>query len=157
MSAFVDFIDFLGKMGLILRGDPPRSIDMTDRVWGDPVEYFALSVREIRKEDPDQLAAVSVVMKNNGNENIPFTIPGWMFFYSVKVAAPLSAYGTNLLKPERSNERLQISLGPGDATETDVPVGTLYALRKQTDYTVSVSCTLPNGSELRSNQIRLRA
>ncbi len=157
MSAVVRFIDFLGKMGLILRGDPPRTINMTDRVWGMAVQGFALSLREIPRDDAEQLASVSVVMKNNGNETQAFVIPGWMHFYAVQIVAAQTPYGRSLLRPERSKERLEISVGPGDATETDIPVGSFYELKAKTEYAVSVTCALPDGTGLRSNEIRLKA
>jgi hypothetical protein len=157
INPFVSFVDFLAKMGLILRGDPPRSIDMTGREWGHPVNGLALSIREIPRDEPDQLPSVSVVMKNEGSTPIPLVIPGWLFFYSIDIPAPLTPYGKALLNPQRKSDPSEICLGPGDATETDLPVGSVYTLRRQTGYKVSVSCQLPDGSALRSNQITLRA
>ena len=157
MSAVVRVIDLLGMLGLILRGDPPRTIDMTDRVWGAAVQGFALSLREIPRDDSEQLAAVSAVMKNTGNETLNFVFPGWMHFYAVQIAASQTPYGRSLLRPERSKERLEISVGPGDATETDIPVGSFYELKAKTEYVVSVTCALPDGTALRSNEIRLKA
>lgn len=162
MKALRAFLHFLAKMGLTLRGDPPRKIDLTDRAWGLRVDGFVLSVREITSKDPDQLAAVSVVMKNDGTERVPFTIPGWMFFYPVTITAPLTAYGRSMLRPEHlrpahSKQRIEIVLGPGDATETDIPVASIYELKRRAVYPLSVSCTLPGGAELRSNEIQLTA
>lgn len=146
----------MGRMGLTLRGDPPRKIDMTGREWGEPVHGLALSIREIPKEDPEQLASVSAVMRNSGEKEIPLVVPGWLYFYKIDVAAPLTKYGGALLKPERQTERIEIKLGPGDATETDLPVGSLYALSRGKEYKVRVSCQLPDNTVLHSNEIVLR-
>jgi hypothetical protein len=156
VNPFVGFIDFLAKMGLILRGDPPRSIDMTAREWGQPVGCVALSIREIKREDPEQLPSVSAVMKNSGHEKIPLTIPGWLNFYKMEVAAPLTAYGRALLAPGRRAEKIDITLGPGDATETDLPVGSVYEIRGPKEYKVRVSCQLQAGAILQSNEITIR-
>ena len=157
MKILEAILKFLAKMGLTLRGDPPRTIDMTDRAWGPAINGFSLSVRAISQIDPDQIAAVSVVMKNSGNEKVPFTIPGWMAFYSVRIEAPLTAYGRSLLRPGQRRETLEIVLGPGDATATDIPVASIYNLNRRSIYSVSVTCTLPGGEELTSNEIRLSA
>ncbi|HWE50901.1 MAG TPA: hypothetical protein VG273_13995 [Bryobacteraceae bacterium] len=150
------FLDFMGKMGLTLRGDPPRKIEITGREWGPAVEGVALSIREIPREDPEELASVSAVMRNTGQKEIPLVVPGWMHFYQIEVEAPLTKYGRALLRPERQTEKIEITLGPGDATETDLPVGSLYELRRPKEYTVRVSCTLPDGSVLHSNELIIR-
>jgi hypothetical protein len=149
-------LDFMGRMGLALRGDPPRKIDMTGRHWGQPVNGIALSIREIPREDPAQLASISTVMKNGAEKKLPLAIPGWLHFYTIEVAAPLSPYGRALLRPERQTERLEITLGPGDATETDLPLGSLYEIRRPKEYKVRVSCRLPDDTVLHSNEIEIR-
>jgi hypothetical protein len=155
-QAVEGFLDFMGRMGLTLRGDPPRKIDMTGRIWGQPVDGVALSIREIPKEDPEQLASVSAVMRNSGEKQIPLTIPGWLHFYKIDVAAQPTSYGRALLRPERQSERLAITLGPGDATETDLPVGSIFELRRGKEYKVRVSCQLPGDALLQSNEIVIR-
>jgi hypothetical protein len=62
------FYNFLANMGLVLRDDPPKVIDMAGRAWGEAVNGFALSIREIPKEDPRQQAVLSVVIRNAGTE-----------------------------------------------------------------------------------------
>jgi hypothetical protein len=146
----------MGRMGLTLRGDPPRKIDMTGREWGEQVNGIALSIREIPREDPEQLASVSAVLRNSGEKEIPLIVPGWLHFYKIDVAAPLTRYGSALLKPERQTERLEVKLGPGDATETDLPVGSLFTLSGGKGYKVRVSCQLPDGAMLNSNEITIR-
>ena len=153
LNPFVGFMDFLAKMGLTLRADPPRKIHVEGREWGPEVDGILLSIREIRTDDPDQLRSISVIMKNAGSTRRDLTIPGWMHFYAVETPARLSAFGSQLLKPERRRENIEITMNPGDATETDVPVGSLYNMGARGDYPVQVSCTLPNGASVRSNRI----
>ena len=155
-NPFVRFINFLANLGLIFRRDPPRQIRTEGRLWGEAVEGMQLSIRETPKEDPDQLPSISVVMKNIGNESRPFTIPGWMHFFKVETTAPLSAFGQRLLAPDARREIVNITMNPGDATETDVPVGSLYEMGRKGEYSVRVSCTLPGGATLWSNAIRIR-
>ena len=143
-------------MGLVLRDDPPKVIDMAGREWGETMHGFALSIREIPKEDPRQQAVLSVVIRNGGPEPKTFIVPGWLFFYEVGIGAPLTAYGSQLLKPERKTERMEVTLAPGDARETDLPLGVLYDIGAG-DYQVRVSCRLPDGTVLTSNEIEVGA
>jgi hypothetical protein len=155
-GGFFRFVNFLAKMGLIVRADPPRHIATEGLEWGDAADGMMLSIREIPSEDPDQLAAIAVVMKNAGAKTWNLTIPGWMFFFHVETTAPLSAFGRQLLRPENQKEKMDIVVGPGDATQTDIPVGSMYEIRRG-EYPVEVNCTLPDGVTLRSNRIVIRA
>jgi len=163
IDRFRRFFNFLANMGLIVRDDPPKTIDMTGRAWGEAWSGLALSIREIRKEDPGQLAAISVVMRNAGGDPKRFSVPGWLFFYEVNVVGPdgcvvpLTGYGRELTKPERRAETVELSLAPGDATETDLPVATLYDMRRPGEYRVLVSCLLPDGALVQSNEIVIRS
>jgi hypothetical protein len=160
---FTRFFNFMANMGLVIRDDPPKVIDMTGREWGETVEGLALSIREIRKQDPGELATISVVMRNNGPQPRKFTMPGWLFFYEMEVVAAdgsrvgLTPYGSRLMKQERAAENIQFALGPGEATETDLPLATLYDLRARGSYRVRVSCRAPEGGLLASNEIVVRA
>lgn len=140
-------------MGLVLRDDPPKVIDMTGREWGRPVDGLGLSLREIPKEDPAQQAVLSVVIRNEAPEPKTFIVPGWLFFYELQLDAPLTAYGSQLLKPERKTERMEVTLAPGQARETDLPVGVLYDMRARGDYRIKVSCRLSDEAVLTSNEI----
>ncbi|MGA2714292.1 MAG: hypothetical protein ABSG41_14385 [Bryobacteraceae bacterium] len=150
------FYNFLANMGLVLRDDPPKVIDMTGRQWGQTVNGLALSIREIPKEDPRQQTVLSVVIRNEGPEPRTFAVPGWLFFYEVHLGVPLTAYGSQLLKPERKTERIEVTLAPGKARETDLPAGILYDMRASGDYRVTVSCRLPDGTVVTSNEIVVR-
>jgi len=140
-------------MGLILRDDPPKVIDMTGREFGAAVNGLELSIREIPREDPGERAALSVVIRNRESERKTFTVPGWLFFYEVRIDAPLNGYGDQVLKPERRNERFEVTLAANEAKETDVPLGLLYDLRPGSRYQVRVSARLADGAVLTSNEI----
>ena len=146
----------MGKMGLTLRGDPPRTIDVTNREWGEPVDGVVLSIRESLREDPEELVSVSAVMKNGGEKQIPLSVPGWLYFYQIEIDAPATPYGASLLRPKHRQEPLQINLGPGDATETDLPIGSIFSLQRRKEYKLRVSCRLPGDTVLRSNELTIR-
>jgi hypothetical protein len=150
-------LDFLGKMGLTLRGDPPRKIDVTHREWGEPADGVVLSIREIPRDEPEQLFSVSAVMKNSGQKQIPLEIPGWLYFYQIEIEATPTPYGRSLLRPKHHKEPLRISLGPGDATETDIPIGSIYELRPGNEYKLKVTCRLPEDILLTSNELTIRS
>src|ERR1700761_8517021 len=62
-GGFERFYNFLANMGLVLRDDPPRVIDMTGREWGESAGGLELSVREIPREDSRQQAVLSTVIR----------------------------------------------------------------------------------------------
>jgi hypothetical protein len=155
-NKFFRFYNFLANMGLVLRDDPPKVIDMTGREWGAAVAELALSIRELKREDPRQVAGISVVMKNEGTRPRAFNVPPWIFFYEIE-GLELTPYGRQLMSPDRKGRNVEISLGPGDAIETDLPVATIYNLRAPGDYKVRVTCRLPDQTVLRSNEIPIRA
>jgi len=143
-------------MGLILRDDPPKVIDLTGRLFGEAVHGLELSIREIPKEDPSERAVLSVVIRNREGEKKIFTVPGWLFFYEVQIDAPLNGYGSQVLKPERRTERFEVTLAANEAKETDVPLGLLYDLRAGSKYQVRVSARLADGAVVTSNEIVVR-
>lgn len=153
-NAFERFYNFLANLGLVLRDDPPKLIDMAGREWGSVVDGLSLSIREIPRDDPRELAVLSVVIRNDTSERRTLTIPGWLFFYEVQVeGAALTAYGSQLLKAERKTERIEVSLGSGEARETDLPLGALYAMKSGQPYRVVVLCRPGAGVVVRSNEI----
>ena len=137
-------LDFLARMGLSVRDDPKRVIDPAARVWGDPVDGFALSIDPM----PDGL---SVVIRNIGTSPRTLVVPGWLSFFRIEMEAPLTPFGRELLKPERQTERVTVTLAPGELAETQIPLGALFALREKASYKVRVSCTLPDGNTAFSN------
>jgi hypothetical protein len=152
-SGFKRVFNLLANMGLILRDDPPKVIDMTGREFGAAVNGLELSIREFPKEDPSERAVLSVVIRNRENEKKTFAVNGWLFFYEVQIDAPLSGYGDQVLKPQRKTERFDVTLAGNEAKETDVPLGLLYDLRAGSDYRVRVSARLADGAVLTSNEI----
>jgi hypothetical protein len=152
-NGFTRAFNLLANMGLILRDDPPKVIDMTGREFGEAVNGLDLSIREFPKEDPGEHAVLSVVIRNREREKKTFVVPGWLFFYNVLIDVPLSGYGEQVLKPERKTERFEVTLAPNEAKETDVPLGLLYDLRAGGDYRMRVSAGLADSAVLTSNEI----
>ena len=142
-------------MGLVIRDDPPKVIDMTGREWGEAADGLALSIRELSREDARQVAGISVVIRNGGTRPVKLTVPPWIFFYEIE-GLELSPYGRQVLNPDRKAKDSEVVLGSGDAIETDLPVATLYKMGPAGNYKISVSCRLPGGSVLRSNEIAVR-
>lgn len=143
-------------MGLTVRGDPPRKINVEGLEWGPETEGVRLSIREKDAEVEGQLPDIVVVMKNFGLKTWKLSIPGWMFFHEVATTAPLTAFGRQLFMPGRRQERVEITLGPGDATETDIPLCSLYEMEPGEEYPVSVSSKLADGVVVQSNRITVR-
>jgi hypothetical protein len=156
------FFDFLAKMGLSVRDDPPKVVDLTVREWGPEQAGLALSIAEIPREDADALPRVSVVIRNVSRDRKTFSVPGWLFFYGVEVRmedgtlASMSPFGRQLLKPERRTEQLEVSLEPGEFREAEIPIGSIFGLRARGRYTVSLACEPSDGVVLASNAIVIR-
>ena len=152
----------MAKMGLSVRDDPPKVVDLNIRSWGEPAAGLVLSVYDIPREDSEALPRISVVIRNIGTERMALSVPGWLFFYIVDVRLPdgspvaLSPFGRELLKPERRTNNLAISLDSGGFLETEIPIGSLYNLRALGQYAVSVHCLPVEGVTLRSNMIIIR-
>jgi len=142
-------------MGLVLRDDPPKVIDMTGREWGEVVDELALSIRELGRDDPGEVAGISVVMKNEGTETRAFPIPPWIFFYKIE-GLELTPYGRQLMSPDRKGKDVEVTLGPGAAIETDLPLGTIYNFSGAGNHKLQVSCELPGRAVLRSNELTIR-
>jgi len=155
-DGFTRVFNLLANMGLILRDDPPKVIDMKGREFGAAVNGLDLSIREFPKEDPREQAVLSVVIRNREREKKTFVVPGWLFFYEVQIDAPLSGYGDQVLKSERRTERFEVKLAANEAKETDVPLGLLYDLRAGGAYRVRVSARLADGAVVTSNEIVVR-
>lgn len=149
-NILVRALDFLAQMGLTVRDDPPKVIDVANRIWSDPVDGITLSAAQVDDR-------ISVVIRNVGTETATFKVNGWLAFYQVEMDAELTPFGRELLKPERQTERLTVTLKPGELLDNELPVVSLFALREGSGYYARVSCTLPSGAKLTSNTIRLKA
>lgn len=154
-NKFIRFYNFLAQMGLVLRDDPPKVIDMTGREWGEAVDGLALSIRELRRDDPREVAGISVVMKNEGTGTRAFSIPPWIFFYKIE-GLELTPYGRQLMSPDRKGKDIEVTLGPGAAIETDLPLGTIYKFSATGNHKLQVSCELPGHAVLRSNELTIQ-
>lgn len=154
-NKFIRFFNFLANMGLVIRDDPPKVIDMTGREWGEAVDGLALSIRELKREEPGQVAGISVVMKNVGTHPKTLDVPPWIFYYEI-AGLELTPYGRQSMNPDRKAKNIEVTLRAGDAIETDLPIATIYKIRAAGDYKVQVSCRLPDGLVLRSNEIVVR-
>jgi hypothetical protein len=149
-NKFIRFYNFLAKMGLVLRDDPRKVVDLTGRDWGEPADGLALSIRELPREDHRQVAGISVVMKNLGTDPRTLTVPPWIFFYRIE-GLELTPYGRQLMIPDQKRRTEGLTLGPGEAKETDLPISKIYNLRER----FRVTCQLPDGTILRSNEITI--
>lgn len=148
------FFDFLAKMGIMVRDDPPKVIDVAARSWGDPVDGFVLSIEQIA-HDENAPPTLSVVLRNVSPAAQTLAIPGWLHYYHFDMTAPLSPFGRELLKPERSTERLTVTLQPGEPVDTQVPIGSIFSMKQKGEYRTRVSCALPTGATLLSNTIAI--
>ncbi len=142
-------------MGLVLRDDPPKVIDMTGREWGETASGLQLSVRELKREEAHQIAGISVVMRNTKSQGRVLNIPPWILFYQVE-GLGLSLYGHQAVRSGRTAKNIDVTLAPGGAVETEIPLATLYDVTKGGDYRIHVSSRLPDGTALRSNEITIR-
>jgi hypothetical protein len=156
-------LDWFAKLGLTVRDDAPKTVDIAGREWGEPAGGLALSIQQIRIEDPAQLPAISAAVRNISGERMRFEIPGWLAFYAVEISGPNgghvapTAFGRELLKPERHQRRIVLDLASGQAVETDIPIGSIFQMRAAGEYQVRISAKLPTGEVARSNEIAMRS
>ena len=154
-------LDWFAKLGLTVRDDAPKTVDIAGREWGEPVDGMALSIQQIRKEDPAQLPSISAAIRNVSGEQRRFEIPDWLLFYSFEITGPdgkrvgPTAFGRELLKPERHQRRIVVDLAPGQAVETDIPIGSIFEMRASGEYPVRISASLPEGGAATSNPIAI--
>jgi hypothetical protein len=153
-NPFVRFYTFLAKMGLVIRDDPPKVIDMAGREWGEAVDGLVLSVRELPREDAGSVAGISVVMKNGGAEAKTLSVEDWTHYFEVE-NLELTPYGRMLFG--EAGKQSNLTLDPGGAVEAELPIGRIYNVRSPGVYAIQVRCELPGeGRELRSNRIEIR-
>lgn len=160
INAFRRFLDFLAKMGLSVKDDPRKVVDIAGRTWGSPVEGLVLSLALKKKEDPDELASVSVALHNTRPVPLSFVIHGWVNFFRVKVLSPdnseaeLAPYGREVFRTDHRPAATEITLAPGEALEADIPIGLIYRL-KSGEYRVEAFAEV-DGSRVVSNRITIQ-
>lgn len=142
-------------MGLSVTADPPRKIETQGREWGTPVEGVSLSIAPLPGPGANGIPDISVVMKNNGGHTWALTIPGWIQFHRVESTAPPTAFGARMSAPVNTHDQIDIRVGPGDATEAQIPLGILCDMKPGRQYPVCVVSTLSEGVTLRSNTITI--
>lgn len=149
----------MAKMGLSVRDDPPRVVDLTGREWGETVEGLALSVAALPSEDRSAQPSVSVVIRNLSAAARELQVPGWLHYYEFDVRLadgtplPMSPFGRELMK--RQADQQDVTLAPGGVNETQVPVGSIFGLRTGQSYRVKARCRPQPGFTVESNEIRI--
>jgi hypothetical protein len=151
---FERFYTFLANMGLVLRDDPPKVIDMAGRAWGDVVDGLALSIRELPRDDEGRVTGISVVVRNAGAE--PRTLNGPLAARYEVEGVERSAYGRRL-NASVSAALVPVTLSAGGAIETELPIATTHELRLRGDYRLRVLFGLSDGGQLRSNELAIRS
>lgn len=148
-------------MGLSVRDDPKKVVDVAGRVWGEPQDGIALSLQLRAKEDPEELPSVSVAIRNAGGTLRVLRTRGWLNYFRVSLRdasgaeAELTSYGRELMKPEHAPALVEVELEAGMAMEADIPIGSIY--RMKGPYRAQASCETPEGRRAVSNEIEIRA
>ena len=132
-------VDQLAKSGLILRGDPPKVIQLEGREWGPEAGGWALSIAGRRD-------VLSVILRNTTDAQREMAATGWLHFFEVRITAPdgaparPTAYGRTALDASRGGTRVDRQLGAGQAVELELPIGVLFEMSAPGRYTVVVRC-----------------
>lgn len=136
-------------MGFLVKDDESIEKRDPDRQWGPASKGFLLSAKA--REDK-----LSVVLKNTSAEVLQTTIPGWLFFFKLKItpAPPMTTFGERALAAQRDTSSTDLVLRPGKSIESELPVGMLYDLRGKGPYKVIVSCEI-GGVSVVSNEVTL--
>ena len=125
------FFDFLAKMGLSVKDDPPKVVDVAARAWGEIRHGLSLSICAVDDHNPEALPHVSVVLQNVSSESKRLSIPDWALFYRFEVSepdgtqVPTSPFGLALLHELRPKLK-DLLLAPGELVEAQIPIGSLF-------------------------------
>ncbi len=156
-------VDFLAKLGLTIRDDPPKVIDFNARQWGETKNGWALSVETLPGKDPGDLPSLSIVIRNVAAGPQKLSVPvskndrTWIQFYTVELREangtdlPLAPFGKTALDPSRRAELFEAELAPGACNETVIPLGSFFNLRGKSHLKVTAKATVASGAELVSN------
>jgi hypothetical protein len=148
-------------MGLSVRDDPKKVVDIAGRQWGEPVRGLALSILLTPRKHDDEPYSTSVAIHNQSPETQRLMTPGWLNFFRVSVIASdgalaaMTPYGRELMKPERRPALSEVVLSPGEAIEVDIPLGTIFDVRRG-QFRVHAACEAPGGGILTSNEILIK-
>jgi hypothetical protein len=149
-------------MGLSVRDDPKKVVDVAGREWGQTVEGLALSVLLSARKHDDEPASVSVAIHNRSPGVQRLLTRGWLNYFHVSVfdaageSVPVTAYAREVMKPERLPAPAEVVLAPGDAVEADIPIGLLFEMRRG-QFRVQATSEAPGGGVITSNQIQVKA
>jgi hypothetical protein len=149
-------------MGLSVRDDPKKVVDVAGRTWGEPVHGLALSALLLQRKHDDEPASVSVAIHNRSSDVQRLLIRGWLNYFRVSVvntqgaAVAMTPYGRESMKPERLPPPAEVVLAPGEAVEADIPIGLLFEMRRG-QFRVHAACEAPGGGAIASNEIQVKA
>jgi hypothetical protein len=147
-------------MGLTVRDDPKKVVDVAGRKWGEVVEDLALSVLLSARKHDDEPASVAVAIHNRSPYVQRLATRGWLQYFRVRVVnaegarVAMTPYGRELMKPERLPPLSEVVLAPGEALEADIPIGLLFGMERG-EFRVQASCEAPGGGTVVSNEIRV--
>jgi hypothetical protein len=154
-------LEYLARMGLSMRDDPPKVIDPAGRTWGRCVDGLALSIEPVNlREDARARSNISVVLRNTACEPRSLTVPGWLNFYRLHIrdangnAATLSPFGAERLDSKHHHRVFRVTLAPDQISETQLPIASIFQLRPGVRYRAKVSCK-PDNHMLESNEIEI--
>jgi hypothetical protein len=146
---------WMALIGLNIREDPGIEERDPNREWG-PVAYGLRLSAKARE------SSLSLVLKNVDTKPLRTSIPTWLFFYRLAITGPggnpplLSTFGERALSPTQNNRTMDLALVPGQATETDIPVLSLYQLEPGAVYRLQAECTI-GGVVVLSNSVEFVA
>jgi hypothetical protein len=152
------FFDFLAKMGLSVKDDPPKVVDVSARAWGEIRDGLSISICPVGDRNPEALPDVSVVLRNVSSDSKRLSIPDWALFYRFEVSepdgtqVPTSPFGLALLSEPRPKLK-EVLLAPGEVVEAQIPIGSLFSMRGKRSYKVHASCQPDAEHPLTSNEI----
>lgn len=154
ISRIRGLFDFLAKMGLTVRDDPPKVIQLEGREWGPEVDGLVLSIRGNRE-------SISAVLRNVSTSDRTLRVPDFASWYRLRVtdadgqAAPQTPFGKELVRPGRTAAVRPLQLTAGEAVEAEIPVASIFRLSAGSAFEAQASCEVRPGVTLESNRVRL--
>jgi hypothetical protein len=151
------FFDILANMGIWIRLNDSRTEppDEQGRLWGKPVNGFALSI------EASNLETLSILLKNVGSEDRKLTIPGWLSFYKIHIwtpfnqVAPMKAFGLETINSPANLAPVERVIPAGKSLAAEVPLSPLFDLRARGIWRILVTCEI-DGATLTSNELKIQ-